>query len=482
MKKYLSTILLLAGFLCYQPILGEETGFPDLAESGESRLNTHNERVMGDMIMQKIYGSDFMVSDAVVNEYLSHLAKLFAEKAHLSKQELDFFGVNTPELNAFAFFGGHVAVHSGLILAVNNESELAAVLAHETAHIIQRHLARILAASRQAMPLTMAEILAAAAIGALGSPEAGFHLATAALAGHVQQMINYTREHEQEADRVGIKLLAETHFDPAAMASVFQKMKQHGFHQDTPPEYLLTHPVFDSRIADAQNRASLFPARHVASSLYFELIRARLEIMKNENSSKKVRRLKQNLMSDTSINKTPSQYAYALALVNHGNTKEAIPILKTLVEEHPHEWVLEYGLIEAEDRENQLQTALTRNQTLLKQNPNNYALTLQQANLLLKNKEPNKVIRLLSPQKELHPVDPFLYQMLARAYGATKRLVLLHRSQAEWHFRRGEFKEAFMQLDLALEHTNQDPILVDQINTRKDRMQNVVLQQKELKL
>jgi squalene-associated FAD-dependent desaturase len=462
------------------PVFADETGFPDVDAAPQSSFNQRSEQIMGDMIMQNIYGSEFMVADPVVNEYLQSLANRFVSTAHLSQRNLNFFGVNTPELNAFAFFGEHVAVHSGLILAVDNENELAAVLAHETAHITQRHLARMLELNRRMMPLTAAELLAAVALGSFGSPEAGFHLATAALAGHLQQMIHFTREHEKEADRVGIALLVKAHFDPRAMASVFEKMRQHSHYDNMPPEYLLTHPIFDSRIADAENRAAFFAPHFVPDSLEFHLVRAHLEVAKPENMNKKIRRLQEKILKTTGNARTSAEYAYALALSYHLKAAEAIPLIKNLMIASPEEWILQYGLIVAEQNAGKATDALNNNEKLFKKYPHNKAILLQQAELFLKVNQPNKAIRLLLPYRKSEK-DPALQQLLARGFGALKQPAELHRSKAEWHLRRGEFKEAFIQLELALEYSENNTILEDQIGGRKEAMKAIQREQQELK-
>lgn len=460
-----------------------ETNFPDMGESSETILEAKNQRVIGNMIMQKIHGSDFLVADPIVNEYLHGIARHFTSQPHLRHINLDIFGVNTPEFNAFAFFGGHIAVHSGLILGVNNESELVAVLAHETAHISQRHLARIMDASRQMMPLTAAEILAAIAVGALGAPEAGIHLATAAMAGHMQSMINFTREHEKEADRVGIQMLSQTEFDPNAMASVFQCMKKNSQYQTAPPEYLLTHPVYDSRIADAQNRAAAFKKKQATDSLSFHLVRARLEVATEESTHKKIHRLKEKLDSGRYQNKIAAEYAYALSLLK--SPKQAntgLTRLQSLNTQNPNQWMIELGLAEAEQVTGQLASALNRTKRLLELYPSNYAIIVQHVTLLLQNKQPDSAIKLLVAQRQTRFNDPMLHQMLARAYSLAHQQAELHRSQAEWHFARGEFKDAFKQLDLALEYAQHKKSVSNKIHQRKDAMQAMIEEQKDLKL
>lgn len=189
---------------------------------------------------------------------------------------IKFFAINDASINAFAFFGGHIAVHSGLILVSDNESELAGVMAHELAHISQQHLLRQIVDSKRLMPVTLAQSLLAIA---LGVPE----LIIPAMAGHTQQMLNYSRMHEQEADRLGLQILAKANFDPHGLPNILQRMESTLRYHNKPPEYLLTHPLSESRIADTQSRANMLDYKRQPSSNMFHLIKARLEVQNASN-------------------------------------------------------------------------------------------------------------------------------------------------------------------------------------------------------
>lgn len=467
------------------PSFAIETNIPDLGQHAQSVLSTHTEQIMGSTLMQKINGTDFVINDPVVNEYLAELAAKFTLEAGIKDYSLHFFALNTPEVNAFAFFGGHIAIHSGLFMMVQNESEMAAVLAHETAHIAQHHLARMLANSQQRMPLTFAQIIAAVAIGVLGgSPEAGAHLATAALAGHMQNLINFTREHEHEADRIGMKILAKSNFNPAAMASVFHRMKQSSIYYDHPPEYLLTHPVFDARIADAQNRAASLSYQPKEDNLLFYLSRARLDAHSYESSSKRIERIKKNISNRAYSNKIAADYGYALALIKSPRHKEGYQLLKNLAEQHPH-WAIEVGLAEAEQVMGETEQATQRLKHLNELHPSNYGIILQYASILLEQKKASDALRLLQPQRKRHFEDPVIHQMLARTFSMVNHKTEVHRSQAEWHFCRGQSKEAFKQLDLALESAqsnDKDSLLIPLIKERRKKMKYIIDRQHEAKI
>jgi beta-barrel assembly-enhancing protease len=458
-----------------------ESNVPEL-DYAHTAVDRETERVLGQLIMQKIYGSDRFMQDQVIQEYLKKFSNEFSSPQDPLDERPRFFGFESDELNAFAFFGAHVAVHGGLILSVSNESELAAVLAHETAHIKQRHLSRMLQNNQKMMPLTMAELLAAAVIGSTVSPDAGVHLATAAIAGHSQQLINFTREHEQEADRIGIQLLAKAHYDPHAMATVFECMKNKAYYQKAPPEYLLTHPLFDSRIADAQNRAHAFKDTTHKDSLLFQLVRARLEVAKHENSHKKVKRLQDRLTRETFDSLSAAQYAYALALINDHQTQTALPILESLAHTHPDSWLLSLSLLEAKAQHIPLQETLEQSTRLLQRYPENEAILLKHLDWLLANKEPQVVIRKLFPyQKDPH-TNPVMYQLLAKAYSQLSKKTEVHRAQAEWHFGRAEFKEALAQLDFARDYaeTHQQTDALELIAQRKESMEALIEQEAKL--
>lgn len=458
-----------------------ESNIPHSDYHATDELPAHDENLMGEAIMQKIQGTNAVIVDPIVNEYLSQMAKKF--NAHINNIDfkLHFFGIETPELNAFAFFGGHVAVHSGLITAVDRESELAAVLAHETSHISQHHLARILASNKKMMPLTIAELLAAATVGALGAPEAGIHLAKAALAGHVQQLINYTRDHEQEADRLGIALLSKTGFDPNGMPAVFQKLSQKMYYHDKPPEYLLTHPMFDSRIADAQNRIEKLDYKKPSiDSLLFHFVRARLEVAKEEKLNHKLNRLKDHLSKANDNNKVALEYGYALALLKKQQFNEAYKIMKKLTEQYPNDWVLSVGLAEVEFASGNVDLALKRLNYLLELHPDNQAIAFFNIQGLLALKRPTEALTLLKKYQQYHMQDPIMFQMYARAFSMIKNPLSLHRSQAEWHYLRAEYKEAFAQLDIGLEYAENQPKIAQQLRERKEIMKKIEKFQKSL--
>lgn len=456
-----------------------ESNIPDIGQGGDWVIDTAQERLMGHAMMQQINGTDFITRDAVVNDYLHSLSIRMQAAAPHTDFKLHYFCIEQDIFNAFAFFGGHIAVFSGLILAAEKESELAAVLAHETAHVTQQHLARIITSNKKMTPLTIAQMIGAIAIGTLGgSPEAGMHLANAALGAHMQHHINYTRTHEREADRIGIQILSKAGFNPHAMSDIFQKMNSKMIYHTKPPEYLLTHPLNEERMADAYNRATQMPKQKIPDSLFYQLIRARVSVSNQENAKKRVKSLTILVNADQLSDKTPIEYALALALAKNRQYSDALELLHKLIERHPEEWVLKMSLAEINREKGDLTSAIEGFQTLAENNPANYAIHLSYADAMLDTKKPEDIKKaklLLTKLLKDRPYDTNLLQLLVKAHSMLGDKIDLHQTQAEWHYLRGEHKEAIKQLDLAaekLERLDKKSYRTTKILARKKEMQD----------
>lgn len=464
-----------------------ESNIPDVGQEGQFTITNETERAIGKVLMHKIYSTDFVSTDAVVQEYLRELGTRLSKGCPPCDFKMFYFPLNSHVLNAFAFFGGNVAVHTGLIYALENESELAGVLAHETAHVTQRHLARMLTNQKKMTPITIAQILLSAAIGALGAPDVGIGLLTAAMGSQVQQMINYTREHEYEADRIGIQILSRAGFDPMALPGVFKKLSEQQRYSETPPEYFLTHPLFENRIADAYNRAEKMPRVTHRDSLFFQLVRARIEASSTEKNELLLRRTQERLKSGkfTITNRTFAEYAHALALTKSRKYSEARNIVQNLIEEHGDQeelWILKLSKAEIEQEAGNPQEAASLLGALSEEYPGHPAIFLQYADTLMELKQYDKAKQALLRLNPKRAEDPNIYHALVKANSKLGRVVDAHRAQAEWLFLRGEYKKAEQQLDWAMEKAGTNTRLVEEIRFRKAAVTEWIKRQKELKL
>ncbi len=462
-----------------------QSNVPDIGQGGDWVIDTAQERLLGFAMMQKINEAELITRDNVVNDYLHNLSTRLQAAAPHTDFKLHYFCIENDILNAFAFLGGHIAVHSGLIIAAERESELAAVLSHETAHITQQHLARIITTNKKMTPLTVLQLAGAIALGALGgNPEAGMHLANAAMGAHVQNLINFTRSHEKEADRIGIQILSQAGFDPHAMESIFKKLSAQTKYHEKPPEYLLTHPMHEERMADAYNRAIQMPKQQIPDSLFYQLIRARVLVGNQENAKRRVKRLTEIFNADKHSDKTTLEYALALALAKNRQYKQAEDHLNNLIDRYPNEWLFKYSLAEIERDKGDYESAAERFKFLSESDPTNFAASLMYVELLMetKNVEDLKKARvMLMKLQKVRPFDTNLLQSLAKVQSLLKNRVDLHQTQAEWHHLRGEYKEALKQLDIAIEYAEKkESYRVSKLNARKKELETEQQQIKKL--
>jgi predicted Zn-dependent protease len=269
--------LLLALSLAVSPLASAE-GLPDLGESAQGDLSPALEKKIGEATMREIrLREPSYLDDAEVGGYLNRIGHNLTAQVEEKTQDFEFFALRDSTLNAFAMPGGFIGVHTGLIVAAQSESELASVLAHEISHVTQRHLARMVAKQSQGQLAALAAMVAAI-VAARSNPDVAIGAAIAGQAGAIQNQLNYSRDFEREADRLGLQLMEKGGYDIRDMANFFERLQKFGrLYENNAPGYLRTHPLTTERIADMSNRIQLRPYRQVPDSLDFTLVRAKLQ-------------------------------------------------------------------------------------------------------------------------------------------------------------------------------------------------------------
>lgn len=227
------------------------------------------EQKQGNEFLQIIWDTDLVISDVETQVYLSILGHELSQYSENPNKHFGFFLLNDNSINAFAGSYGYIGVHTGMLLSSDAESELAGVLSHEISHVTQNHLARFGEKINKQTYIMLAGILVAALVN---SSEASQAIATSTVAITTQQNINFTREHEWEADRIGTKMLIKSGFDPKGMAHFFEKLKDDVNAQ----EFLRTHPLSINRISDAMQRSSRESGDYREDSFEYKSIKAKL--------------------------------------------------------------------------------------------------------------------------------------------------------------------------------------------------------------
>ena len=407
--------LCIAAALSAPSINANTLELPDIGTTASSTLTIDQELIYGDAYMRMLRSSQPIVNDPVLNEYISSLGHRLVANADDVKTPFTFFMIRDRNINAFAFFGGYVALHSGLFLHAQSESELASVVAHEIAHVTQRHLARSMEEQARRSPATLAA-LAGSLLLAIASPQAGMAAITATTAGSMQGTINYTRSNEKEADRFGIATLAKAGFEPKAMPRFFGRLADEYRYASKPPPMLLTHPLPEDRITDSRARAQNYPARRLDPSLDYNLARARIVARYAGIQAKAAH----DWFDRTEKKAAPGvkaafQYGRALVHLDNNELDEANKILQLLIKGDASNHFYLDALSDLYIAQKQADKAQQMLEKAMKASPNNPVLTINYANVLIKLEKNQEALRVLQRYTHDNPNDVNGWQLLSEA-------------------------------------------------------------------
>ncbi|MBI2313354.1 MAG: M48 family metallopeptidase [Betaproteobacteria bacterium] len=428
---------------------------PDLGNVAQSVLSPQQERRIGDEIMRQIRADRDYLDDAEVSEYLNSLGFRLVSSSPEPRLGFEFFAVNDPMVNAFALPGGYIGVHTGLLLTAQSESELAAVLAHEVAHVTQNHLARIIESEKRSQ-ITSLAALAIAILAARSNSQVSQAAVATAQALPLQSRLDFTREHEREADRIGLQILERSGFDPRAMVAFFERLQRaNRLYETNAPSYLRTHPLTFERIADVQNRTDPLPYRQAADSADFHLLRAKLRARQGSPADA-VTYFESTLREKKFASEGAQRYGLVAALLRTGNVVRAERELEILRKSAPAHPVIETLAGQVLLAAGQTAGALAHYPAARQRFPQHRALTYDYADALIRDRQPELALKLLAGEVERFPDDPHLHGLRARSYAALGKRLLQHQAQAEAYTRLGNLGAAIEQLQLALKSGDGD--------------------------
>ncbi len=452
-KKFCATLLIFAHASWALQSARADTlniDLPDIGDPTGTLMTPQQEAELGEAFYRSLHSQMEISQDPEVLDYIQSIGEKLTSNSDNPAQHYTFFVVNEPVINAFAGPGGYIGVNSGLILLSEEESELASVLAHEIAHVTQRHLYQTFqAASRLSIPTAIA-MLAGALLGARAGGQAGMAAIMAAQAANAQYQINFTRDNEAEADRVGMQILSKSEFDPRAMPTFFERMQQSTrFAGNRMPEFLMTHPVTVSRISDTRGRAEQFPYRQYLGSMAYQIIKAKLRVQTAPNPRAALDYFKTVSGQGTRVQQDVTAYGLALALMKNNRAEEAKPILQRLMMSYPDQPQFVNALASAElDTKNYAKAAQIYDMAL-QRFPGNQALSLNYIRALLMTRKSQPALKLLHSYSRYHKPTPEVYELMAQAYSQMGSDAESHRYVAEAYYASGQTKAAILQLKLA---------------------------------
>lgn len=467
--KWRATLALLLSALLSLPTtaIPQELKLPNLGESSTSLFSAEYEHQLGRTWLRIFRSQAPTVNDPLLFDYLENLIYRLVTHSKLVDRRVELVVVDNATINAFAVPGGVIGVHNGLLLYAETEDELATVLAHEIAHLSQRHFSRSVEFQQSQQTLAMAAMLAGLILMATAGGNAGLAAISATQAAVQDSALRYSRGNEQEADRVGMQTLVDAGMNPHAAPMMFERMLQASryFGADRIPEFLRTHPLSENRIADTRNRARQYPIPAQTTKLDYQLMRARVANHLASTPEQAAQRFRGELEGSTR-SKVAAQYGLVLALTDAGRADEAALELDKIWSKDRGR--LEYIIADAniDIARNEPEKAVAKLAKRLKLSPGNHPLTMTYANALMNNKQPHIAEEILLTQRKLRPNDPGLWYQLAEVQGLSGNIAGLHQSRAEYFILNGVLDEAERQLNYAQKLIKNDYLTTAKISQR----------------
>ncbi len=466
-------LLIAAVLLQYWLVASADDGdqLPELGDSDTQIFTPNQEKEVGQQFVRQLLAAIDYIDDPELNAYLNRLGTRVAKKATLRGTKITVYLIKDSVLNAFAVPGGHITFHTGLVLATADESELASVMAHEIAHISQRHLPRLLA-KKEAGKLPAA----AAVIGSIliGGKEgvAGLTLANASL---LARELSFSREFEREADSIGIRLLNHAGFDSSAMARFFYTLDRYADHREEVPEFLRTHPLSFTRIAEAENRSGLYPGKEYQSNRKFYFAKAKIRALYTSRHDNVIAQFASEIEKNSGDQKDAAIYGTALIQMKERMVDEARATLKPLLAAYPDEVPIQLAQAAIEQAAEELDTAISRYKSLVDEHPDLLYLNYYYIEASLANEDAEKAKRAVRHQLRRHKDMYLLYPLLSRSNGKLGLLAEAHQATAEYHVALGDYTSAIESLKNALrEASEEEGYLYQSINARLMELEGIL--------
>lgn len=466
-KAFVAIIALVTGMAAVAA--GSEYNLPDMGQPADTAMTPAQERKVGAQVVYQLRAQNALIDDVELEAYVNRIGRRLARHTDRSPDLFHFYVVNSGAINAFALPGGYIGVNSGLLTATDNESELASVMAHEIGHVTQRHIARQMADTRGDAIATMATAIVAAVIGA--SAGAGDAVPAAIMGGmsHIgMEQISNTRAHEYEADRVGIRTLARSDFDPTAMAAFFEKLqRQASLYGQQPPQLLLTHPVSTTRMAEAQSRAQDYPSVPIHVSAEYPYMKERARVLQARDYGN-LRNYYERRVSGQPM--PAERYGYALVLVQLGRAGQAVTILEAGASAHPDILAWTMALANAQMHAGQGAQAHAELKAALKRFPKDDGLKLAYAQSLRDRGKPAAMRDFLISQNRVLDTYPLAQQLLARSAGDEGHLGEAYYRQARYFAMLNDYPRAINQLRTALQTAQLSDYDESRLSALRDQM------------
>lgn len=460
--KFITAVLLIFSLNSHSA----SNDLPSLGDSTSGLISLDQEHKLGRIWLRNLRQQTATLHDPVLTEYTENLIYKLASNSQVPDRRLEIILLDNEQLNAFAVPGGVIGINAGLFLHANTEAQFAAVLAHELAHLSQRHFARQVEESRKQAPIAMATLLGSIMLLATNNTEAGFAGLMTSQAAATQLALSYSRDWEREADRLGLHTLVSAQIDPHGMPEMFKQMFEAHKYSERPPEFLLTHPVTENRISDAAGRVDNLKSIIVEEKIDYQLIRTALQVQYKKESHNLAFYQQQLRDAKTLKQKIIALYGQALCQANAKQFKSALTSINELLKIDPDK--ISYHILKSKILFNsdQQSEALENLANLIEINPDNHSLVMTYADLLSQNQQFRAAANEMKQHARIRPTDPNVWQKLSEYEGKAQNTLAMYQAHAEFLFLTGQKKKALNQLKRALELSRDNYLTAARIEQR----------------
>ena len=479
--KFILPAAIIVPVLCYA---GVTQNLPEFADSSTAVVSPEYERRLGQLFLKQVRYFSKIISDPEVESYIESIGYQLASHSDNTEQPFKFFVVDNPSINAFAGPGGMIGVNSGIILNADDESELASVMSHEIAHVTQRHIARMLEQHEKYSLPTAAAVVGAILI-AMANPQVGAAAMTGITGLNVQNQINFTRANEKEADRIGMQLLVRAGHNPRSMPAFFEKLQRLSrFQQSGVPEYMRTHPLTTSRIADTRARAEEYPRRKFTNSHAYMLVRHKLLVLSYKNPRYAVDAFLDKLNNNAlgKRERLAIQYGLAYAYLNINEYALAKRQINILLKDNPDD--VAYLLLSALNEKNRsnYQAALSIYERTYEFYPDYKPVIIAYSRALLDVKQAKKARQLLTDYERYYSHTLATYSLLGQAEAMLGNEIEVAMIQVEYYYLAGETGRAIDKLKFIKQQYPLDYYLKERVEARLQELQYELELEESLKL
>ena len=447
-----------------------EISLPELGDRVSGAVSTSQEKAIGEMFLQQVYSQAPLISDPLLFDYTEHLIYRLSEYSQIKDRYFTLLLIDDDSLNAFAAPGGIIGVNGGLFLNSDNEGQFSSVIAHELAHLSQRHFARNVLKSQDSNLASALVMVSSIAIALISNNPNALAVGPAILQS---QSLRYSRLFEKEADRVGFANLVKAGYHPDSMGEMFENMNEiRRLSGDLPPEFLLTHPLSSSRISDAFNAAENLSSEGTKrDTLEFSLMKVRLEIYYENIPSNALRRFQERVKEDPT---DANLYGLALAHYKNNNNEESLNLIDNIISMYPKNLVLNNTKIDILFESDKDEEALSLVNKFLEISPRNYPLSISKAKILLAMKNYFESEEIIRDQLLTKNNNPELWLLLSEIQRSSKNIVGYHQSRAEYFLLLGQNERALNQLEFALKLTQNNFQISERIMTKIIQIKKVI--------